>query len=80
MNGNNVQVLDYHCENILQLNFPSETSLINGNENLAIVGTQKGEIYVFEKEMLARRMKTTESASNSKQDLREKLRNLRNKK
>ena len=80
INGKDVQVLDYHCENILQLNFPSEASLINGNENLAIIGTQKGEIYVFEKEMLTRRMKTTESASNSKQNLREKLRNLRNKK
>lgn len=80
INGNDVQVLDYHCENILQLNFPSEVSSIKGSENLAIIGTQKGEIYVFEKEMLARRMKATEFTSNSKQDLRDKLRNLRNKK
>jgi hypothetical protein len=79
INRNDVQVLDYHCENILQLNFSSEVSSIKGNENLMIIGTQKGEIYVFEKEMLARRMKATELTSNSKQELRDKLRNLRNK-
>lgn len=69
-------------ERVATLSFSSPPCSVSGDEELLVVGTEKGDLYVFQRELLCRRLEKSESqeintVDSQRSSLMEKLRKLR---
>lgn len=69
-------------EKLVSLTFPSKPSSLSGNEKILAVGLENGDLYVFQRELLLRRLEKGKSDQITESDshrvsLMEKLRKLR---